>query len=114
MTFSLHAVSRTSSDPLTFHPSKLPLAYEITVRTSVFSRAGEVTFLGPSFKKCSNIGDVLLKKAVLLVVRRGSTSLEPSEELLLLPKPSVLVYQPSELWKFDLAYSMVLYGIRYD
>ena len=45
-----------------------------------------------SFMKCSNIGDVLLEGAVLLVVRPGSTSLEPSEELLLLPRLLVLVY----------------------
>jgi hypothetical protein len=45
-----------------------------------------------SFKKCSNIGDVLLEEVVLLVLHRGSTSLEHSEELLLLPRLSVLVY----------------------
>jgi len=38
------------------------------------------------------MGDILLGEAVLLVVRRGSTSLEPGEELLLLPRLSVLVY----------------------
>jgi hypothetical protein len=38
------------------------------------------------------MGDIVLEEAVLLVACRGSTSLEPSEELLLLPRLSVLVY----------------------
>jgi hypothetical protein len=61
----------------------VPLSFPRPVRCPSFAL---------SFKKCSNIGDVLLEEVVLLVLHRGSTSLEHSEELLLLPRLSVLVY----------------------
>jgi hypothetical protein len=92
---------------LIFHPQSFFLPKNFSSATLPFPRPVKCPSFVLSFKKCSNIGDGLLEEAVLLVVRWGSTSLEPSEELLLLPRLSVLVYPAQRVVECGFAYFMV-------